>query len=227
MTYGFLDVAVTPAVRKVQQQLGVAPMWENFRGHREFDRFTDQEMSFIADRDSFYMATTSETGWPYIQHRGGAKGFLKVLDDQTLAFADYRGNFQYISVGNLSANDKACLFLMDYTRRARLKIYVHAETVPLDADPALTTTVLEGATGKAERIVRLRLQNFDWNCPQHIVPRYTQEEVETGLRPVRARLVELEAENATLREQLAQASSQTKTGDSHDGELQKHNRPVR
>lgn len=206
MTYGFLDIAVTPAVRKVQQQLGVAPMWENFRGHREFDRFTDQEASFIADRDSFYMATTSETGWPYLQHRGGARGFLKVLDDRTLAFADYRGNFQYISVGNLSANDKACLFLMDYPRRARLKIYVHAEAVSLDADPALTAAVLDGTTGRAERIVRLRLQSFDWNCPQHIVPRYTQEQLEDGLRPVRVRLAELEAENARLREQLAQAS---------------------
>lgn len=206
MTYGFLDVAVTPAVRKVQEQLGFAPMWENFRGHRDFDRFTDQEASFIADRDSFYMATTSETGWPYIQHRGGAKGFLKVLDNRTLAFADYRGNFQYISVGNLSANDKACLFLMDYPRRTRLKIYVHVEAMSLDTDPALTATVLEGTTGKAERILRLRLQNFDWNCPQYIVPRYTEAQVEDGLRPIRNRLAELEAENAKLREQLAQAS---------------------
>lgn len=180
-------------------------MWENFRGHREFDRFTDQERSFIDDRDSFYMATTSETGWPYLQHRGGPKGFLKVLDDRTLAFADYCGNFQYISVANLSASDKACLFLMDYRRRARLKIYVHAEVISLDADPALTT-VLEGKPGKAERIVRLKLQNFDWNCPQHIVPRYTQVQLEDGLRRIRNQLAELEAENAKLREQLAQAS---------------------
>lgn len=206
MAYGFLDVAVTPAVREVQEQLGVAHMWENFRGDRDFDRFTDQESGFIADRDSFYIATTSETGWPYLQHRGGAKGFLKVLDDRTLAFADYRGNFQYISMGNLSVNDKACLFLMDYPRRTRLKIYVHAETVPLDADAALTATVLEGAPGRAERIIRLRLQNFDWNCPQYIVPRFTEAQLEDGLRPIRDRLAALEAENTTLRARLADAT---------------------
>ena len=206
MAYGFLNVAVTPAVRNVQQKLGVAHMWENFRGDREFDRFTDQEAGFIADRDSFYIATTSETGWPYIQHRGGAKGFLKVLDDRTLAFADYRGNFHYISMGNLSANDKACLFLMDYPRRTRLKIYVQAETVPLDANAALTTAVLEDAPGRAERIIRLRLQNFDWNCPQYIVPRYTEAQIEESLRPIRDRLALLEAENIALREQIAGAS---------------------
>lgn len=206
MAYGFLNVAVTPAVHDVQQKLGVAHMWENFRGDRDFDRFTDQEAAFIADRDSFYIATTSETGWPYIQHRGGAKGFLKVLDDRTLAFADYRGNFQYISMGNISANDKACLFLMNYPRRTRLKIYVKAETVPLDADAALTTAVLEDAPGKAERIIRLRLQNFDWNCPQYIVPRYTEAQIEEGLRPIRDRLALLEAENTALREQIAGAS---------------------
>ncbi|WP_416409499.1 pyridoxamine 5'-phosphate oxidase family protein [Agrobacterium rosae] len=206
MAYGFLNVAVTPAVRDVQQKLGVAHMWENFRGYRDFDRFTDQEAGFIADRDSFYIATTSETGWPYVQHRGGAKGFLKVLDDRTLAFADYRGNFQYISTGNLSANDKACLFLMDYPRRTRLKIYVKAETVPLDADAALTAAVFEDAPGKAERIIRLQLQNFDWNCPQYIVPRYTEAQIEEGLRPIRDRLALLEAENTALREQIAGAS---------------------
>lgn len=206
MAYGFLNLAVTPAVRDVQQKLGVAHMWENFRGARDFDRFTDQEAAFIADRDSFYIATTSETGWPYIQHRGGAKGFLKVLDDRTLAFADYRGNFQYISMGNISANDKACLFLMNYPRRTRLKIYVKAETVPLDADAALTTAVLEDAPGKAERIIRLRLQNFDWNCSQYIVPRYTEAQIEEGLRAIRDRLALLEAENTALREQIAGAS---------------------
>jgi predicted pyridoxine 5'-phosphate oxidase superfamily flavin-nucleotide-binding protein len=206
MAYGFLDVAVTESVRDVQQRLGVGHMWENFRGDRDFDRFTDQEAGFIADRDSFYMATTSETGWPYVQHRGGPKGFLKLLDDRTLAFADYRGNFQYISVGNLAASDKACLFLMDYPRRARLKIYVHAETMSLEADPALTTAVLEGAPRRAERIVRLRLQNFDWNCPQYIVPRYTGAQLEDSLRPIRERLAALEMENTALRAQIADAS---------------------
>ncbi|OJF96427.1 pyridoxamine 5'-phosphate oxidase family protein [Pararhizobium antarcticum] len=203
MSYGFLDVAITPAVRATQKQLGVDGMWESFRGQRDFDRFTEQEALFITDRDSFYMATTSETGWPYVQHRGGPQGFLKLVDDQTLAFADYRGNFQYISIGNLSVNDKVCLFLMDYPRRTRLKIYAHAEAVSLDADPALTAAVLNGARGRVERIVRLRLQNFDWNCPQHIVPRYTDVQLEEGLRPIRDRLAALETENAALRAQVA------------------------
>lgn len=148
MGFGFLEIAVTPAVRSVQKKLGVAHMWGNFKGRREFDRFSDREAAFIAGRDSFYMATTSETGWPYLQHRGGPGGFLKLLDDRTLAFADYRGDFQYISVGNLSANDKACLFLMDYPRRARLKIYVRAEIVSLDVDPVLIARVLEGTAPK-------------------------------------------------------------------------------
>ncbi len=203
MGFGFLDIAVTPAVRAVQQQLGVAGMWENFQGNREFDRFTEAEAAFIADRDSVYMATVSETGWPYIQHRGGPKGFLKLLDDRTLAFADYRGNFQYLSVGNLSANGKACLFLMDYARRARLKIHVHAEVMALDTDPSLTAAVLGGMKAKAERIIRLRLQNFDWNCPQHIVRRFTQDDIAHVIDPMNARLAALEAENASLRAQLA------------------------
>ncbi|WP_349263182.1 pyridoxamine 5'-phosphate oxidase family protein [Steroidobacter sp.] len=208
MGFGFLDVAVTPAVRAIQQQLGVAEMWENFRGKRDFDRFTEREVRFIAERDSFYMATTSETGWPYIQHRGGPQGFLKLLDDRTLAFADYRGNFQYISAGNLSANDKACLFLMDYPRRARLKIYVHAELVSLDADAALTAAVVDGARSKVERIVRLRLQNFDWNCHQHIVPRYTEAQLEDGLRQISDRVAALEAENASLEAENASLHAQ-------------------
>ncbi|PZO81240.1 MAG: pyridoxamine 5-phosphate oxidase [Mesorhizobium amorphae] len=199
MGYGFLDIAVTPTVKAEQQKLGVAQMWQDFKGHREFDRFTEGEAHFIAQRDSFYMATTSETGWPYVQHRGGPPGFLKLIDDRTLAFADYRGNFQYITLGNLSASDKACLFLMDYPRRSRLKIYARAEAVPLDADAALTERVLAGTRGKPERIVRLRLEAFDWNCPQHITQRFTEAELADALAPMRARLEALTAENAALR----------------------------
>ncbi len=210
MGFGFLDIAVTPAVRSVQKKLGVAHMWGNFKGRREFDRFSDREAAFIAGRDSFYMATTSETGWPYLQHRGGPGGFLKLLDDRTLAFADYLGNFQYISVGNLSANDKACLFLMDYPRRARLKIYVRAEIVSLDVDPVLTARVLEGTAPKVERIIRLHLETFDWNCPQHIVPRFTEAELAEALHPIRERIGALEAENAALR---ASRQSSTATRD--------------
>jgi len=203
MSYGFLDIAVTPSVQAVQAGMGAADTWQHFQGHREFDRFTDGEAAFIAGRDSFYMATVSETGWPYVQHRGGPAGFLKLVDEKTLAFADYRGNQQYISTGNLAANDRACLFLMDYARRARLKIYVHVETLGVDDDPALTSLVtVPGYKAKIERIFRLRLDAFDWNCPQHITPRFTEHEVHAATAPLRERLAQLEQENRALRERL-------------------------
>ena len=183
--------------------MGADRIWQDFKGHREFDRFTENEAAFIADRDSFYMATVSETGWPYVQHRGGPRGFLKLVNDRTLAFADYRGNRQYISTGNLAADDRACLFLMDYVHRARLKIYTHVETLALDADPALTELVtVPDYRAKLERIFRLHLATFDWNCPQHITPRFTEAEISEAVQPLRERLATLEDENAELRAKL-------------------------
>lgn len=203
MSYGFLDIAITPSVQAAQAEVGADRIWRNFKGHREFDRFTENEVAFIAERDSFYMASVSETGWPYVQHRGGPPGFLKVVDEKTLAFADYRGNRQYISVGNLAANDRACLFLMDYPNRARLKIYAHVEKLALDADPALTALVTDVAYGaKLERILRVRLETFDWNCSQHITPRFSELQVARAVHPLRERLAELESENAALRARL-------------------------
>jgi uncharacterized protein len=203
MAYGFLDIAATPSVRAVQAAVGSDRVWQGFKGHREFDKFTAKEAAFIAERDSFYMATVSETGWPYIQHRGGPRGFLKVLDKKTLAFADYRGNRQYISVGNLAANDRAALILMDYAGRARLKIYARVEALSLDADPALAELAADpGYKAKPERILLLRLEAFDWNCPQHITPRFTEAEITEATRPLRERLEALEAENAALRAKL-------------------------
>jgi predicted pyridoxine 5'-phosphate oxidase superfamily flavin-nucleotide-binding protein len=210
MPYGFLDIAVTPSVRAAQTAMGSERMWSDFRGNRSFDRFTESEAAFIAERDSFYMASVSETGWPYVQHRGGPRGFLKLLDDRTLAFADYRGNRQYITVGNLSADDRACLFLMDYAHRARLKIYAHVETVALDADPELASRVaVPGYKARPERILRLRLAAFDWNCPQHITPRFTEGDVMEAIAPLRQRLAELESENAELRGRLASLGNQS------------------
>ncbi len=204
MSYGFLDIAMTPRVREAQAAMGADHLWQDFKGDRASDRFTADEAAFIAERDSFYMASVSETGWPYLQHRGGARGFLKLVDDRTLAFADYRGNRQYISVGNLAGDDRACLFLMDYPRRARLKIYAHVEAIALEADPDLTRSVT-AAPGRAkpERILRLRLEAFDWNCPQHITPRFTEAEIVTAIGPLQERVAELEAENAALRARLA------------------------
>jgi uncharacterized protein len=204
MSYGFLDIAITPSVRAVQAKMGADESWTDFKGSREFDRFTADEAAFIAERDSFYMATVSETGWPYVQFRGGPPGFLKQVDDRTLAFADFRGNRQYISTGNVAANDRACLFLMDYPNRMRLKIYVHVEVLELDQDPALTTLVtMTEYKAKLERIYRMKLVAFDWNCRQHITPRFTEQQVAVAVKPMRDRLAELEKENAELRARLA------------------------
>ncbi len=202
MPYHFLEVAVTPSVRAAQSAMGVDQIWLG-NDSRPSDTLTEDEIAFIAARDSFYMASVSETGWPYVQHRGGNAGFLKVVDQRTLAFADYRGNRQYISAGNLAANDRACLFLMDYARRARLKIYVHVDRLTLDADPTLNDLVSDPTyKGRAEGIFRLRLEAYDWNCPQHITPRYTQQQVEQAVAPLREKLLQLETENAALRAQL-------------------------
>jgi predicted pyridoxine 5'-phosphate oxidase superfamily flavin-nucleotide-binding protein len=200
MSYGFLDIAITPSVRAAQAAMGADQAWTDFKGHREFDRFRAEEAAFIAERDSFYMASVSETGWPYVQHRGGPRGFLKMVDDRTLAFADYRGNRQYISTGNLQADGRVSLILMDYAQRARLKIFAHAEIVAPEADPELAALVtVPGYKAKMERIFRLRLDAFDWNCPQHITPRFTEEEIAAAVQPLRERLAALEAENAALR----------------------------
>jgi predicted pyridoxine 5'-phosphate oxidase superfamily flavin-nucleotide-binding protein len=202
MPYHFLEVAVTPSVRAAQADMGVNQIWLG-EHDRPSDALTENEIAFIAKRDSFYIASVSEAGWPYVQHRGGKAGFLKVVDPKTLAFADYRGNRQYISAGNLAANDRACLFLMDYVRRARLKIYAHVERLTLEADHSLTDLVSDTTyRGRAERIFKLRLEAYDWNCPQHIVPRYTEQQVEQAVTPLRQKLQQLEAENAELRARL-------------------------
>jgi uncharacterized protein len=203
MTYGFMSIALTPSVRAAQAEMGAEDLWVDFRGDRAFDRFTANEKAFIADRDSFYMASVSEKGWPYVQHRGGPPGFLKMLDEQTLAFLDYRGNRQYISTGNFKADDRACLILVDYARRARLKIFVHVETLSLEAHGDLKAELTDAHyRAVPERIFRLRLEAFDWNCPQHIAPRFTAREISTATHPLHERIATLEEENAALRRTL-------------------------
>jgi uncharacterized protein len=206
MAYGFLDIARTPSVKAAQAANSAGGLWADFKGERAFDRFTDAEAQFIAARDSFYMATVSESGWPYVQHRGGPPGFLHVRDDRTLAFADFRGNRQYISLGNVTANDRVALILMDYPNRRRLKIYARIEAKDLGADPALADKLaLSGYKANPERAYLLHLEAFDWNCPQHITQRFSEAELAPAFAPVRARLAELEAENRALRETLAAA----------------------
>jgi predicted pyridoxine 5'-phosphate oxidase superfamily flavin-nucleotide-binding protein len=203
MPYGFLDILATPSVRAAQAANGSLGIWDDGPVDRAFDRFTDAEAAFIAARDSFYLASVSETGWPYVQHRGGPPGFLKVLDDRTLAFADFRGNRQYISLGNVAADDRVALILMDYPHRARLKILAHIEMRGLEEDPELAALLtLPGYKAKPERAFLLRLEAFDWNCPQHITPRFTAEEVGQSVRSLHERLQALEAENEALRTQV-------------------------
>ena len=164
MPHGFLNIAATPSVKDAQRANGSSDYWSNFLGERTFDRFRDSEAAFIAARDSFYMATVSETGWPYVQHRGGPPGFIRMLDDKTLAVADYRGNRQYITVGNLAAGGRASLIMVDYPARRRLKIYAHVEVKSLADDPELAAAAgdarLQGEAGTRAKIPprRLRLE---------------------------------------------------------------------
>ncbi|MEL1251584.1 pyridoxamine 5'-phosphate oxidase family protein [Aurantiacibacter gilvus] len=203
MAYGFLDIASTPSVHAMQAKMGSADYWRNVETSREFDRFTGKEAMFIAERDSFYMASVSEDGWPYVQHRGGPPGFVKLVDDTTLAFADFRGNRQYLTMGNVAADPRVSMIMVDYPRRARLKVFARAELVELDADPDLAATVLAPVyRGKAEHVVRLHLLAFDWNCPQHITPRFSEAEVTEAVAPLHARIAELAAENTELRSRL-------------------------
>ena len=195
MSYGFLGIAITRSIRAVQKSMGSDRIFADFKADRVFDRFTDREIEFVSARDSFYLSTVSEHGWPYVQHRGGPVGFLKVIDDRTLAFADYRGNRQYISVGNILANKRVCLFLVDYVNRARLKIYAHSDVLSLESDPEITAQVsMPGYAARVERVIRLRLQAFDWNCSQHITRRFTEPQISQAIKPLLERIETLEAE---------------------------------
>jgi predicted pyridoxine 5'-phosphate oxidase superfamily flavin-nucleotide-binding protein len=145
------------------------------------NQLTWQEKSFIGNVDFFYLSSVGENGWPYLQYRGGPKGFLKILDDDTIAFSDFRGNGQYISAGNFNANKKSVLFLMDYTKQQRLKIWAEANTLHAEDHPELLSkTIMPDYEATVERIFTFKVHAFDWNCPQHITPRYTREEIKNG-----------------------------------------------
>jgi hypothetical protein len=197
----FAEIAFTPAVRKAQETHGSREQNAHVqaRGAPQ-DQLGPDEMAFIAERDSFCIATVSETGWPYIQHRGGPKGFLKVLDPHTLGFADYRGNRQYVSVGNLAGNDRVALILMDYAEGQRLKLLGRATTVDGTEDEMLLERLRDSNyRARVERGVLIRIEAFDWNCPLHITPRFAIEEIEVALEPLRARIRELEQQVASHR----------------------------
>ena len=189
----FLELLTTPAVARAQTHYyGRARVPDHAP---ERNPLGMDEQDFISARDSFYLATVTETGWPYMQHRGGSPGFLRVLNDHTLAFADYAGNRQLLSTGNLAANDKAALFLMDYPNRTRLKILGHARAVDAREHPELVTQLAEPRMrSQVERLFFIDVISFDWNCPKHITPRYTAAEAESAIAPLRQRIAELEAQ---------------------------------
>jgi uncharacterized protein len=179
MSGHFAKIAYTPGVRAMQRRYHGR---EVPAGANDVPELGPRERQFIAARDSFYLATIGETGWPHVQHRGGAAGFLKVLDSGTLAFADYGGNRQFVSVGNLQGNPRAALILVDYPNRRRLKLLGTVDVVDAADDPALRAAVSAPGDPAAERIMVVRVAAFDWNCSQHITPRYTASELaERGL----------------------------------------------
>jgi len=193
MPAAYLDTLITPAVTAAQTRYYGAAMAAG--DAPAGDELGEDERGFIAARDSFYMATVTETGWPYMQHRGGPAGFLRVLGPTSLAFADFRGNRQLLSTGNAAANDRVALFLMDYPQRTRLKIIGHAQVLDARENPELAAQLADpGAKRIVERLFLIEVVGFDWNCPKFITPRYTAAEVEEFAAPLRRRVAELEAQ---------------------------------
>ena len=204
MPQRFYELAFTPAVKAEQQAHGSRRQYERMEQADASNQLGPDEQHFLSLRDSLYMASVTETGWPYVQHRGGDPGFVHTLNPSLIAFADLRGNKQYISLGNLKHDSRVALFFMDYPTQTRLKILGRVEIQENDAaTPALLET-LKPADAKdiVERALLIHVEGFDWNCPQHITPRYTLAELEPRLAPLRRKLVELESENASLRAQL-------------------------
>lgn len=193
MAHKFAEITFTPKVKKVQEAQGSRRSYARMEaGEAHNDVLGAQEAGFLAERDSLYMATISETGWPYIQHRGGPKGFVHVLDEKTIGFADFRGNRQYVSVGNLENDGRISLIFVDYPNRARLKVLGRAKLVGPDEQPLLDRLVVPGYAAHVERGFLINVEAFDWNCPQHITQRFTLAEIEEATASLRQRITELE-----------------------------------
>lgn len=202
MTKPVSDIAFTPSVKAIQARLGSRKQYARMEeGDGWSDTITPDLADFLSEVDSIYLATASKDGRPYIQHRGGPKGFLHVLDERTLAFADFMGNRQYISVGNLAENTQAFLFIMDYATQTRIKIWGKAEVVENDAELVRRLTDSK-YKGRPERVIRFRVEAWDANCRQHIPLKYSEEVLAGIVQPLRDRLANLEAENAMLKRQL-------------------------
>ena len=212
MTKSFGSLVFTPAVKALQERYGSRRQYARLEQLGAMNGgLGPDEKEYLAERDTFYMASLGESGWPYVQHRGGPKGFLKVIDDTTLAFADFRGNKQYISTGNLLTVNRIALIVVDYPRQLRLKLLGRVEVFEgekaKDWLPKVRDLQYKAVT---ERVYVIRIEAFDWNCQQHIIPRYTEEEIRDVLEPIERQMQELQKENEELRKKLATPGSRAK-----------------
>lgn len=203
MVKNFATIAFSAAVKEMQEKLGSRASYARMEKNTYVDGLTENEIDFISQRDSFYVASFGENNFPYIQHRGGPKGFIKVLDTNRIGFIDFRGNMQYITVGNMATNNNVALILVDYPSRARLKILAKAEIVELKDDPALYKLLdLKEYKFKPERMMVFHIEAYDWNCPQHITPRYTVEDIEEAFVGQRELITNLESEIKALKTKI-------------------------
>lgn len=203
MAKNFAALAFTKEVKEMQVKMGSRSSYARMEKDTYVDGLTENEIDFIAERDSFYMASIGKNDFPYIQHRGGPKGFIKVLDSKRIGFIDFKGNMQYITVGNLATNNNVALIMVDYPSRSRLKILAKAEIIELKNDPALYELLdLADYKFRPERMMVLNIEAYDWNCPQHITPRFTVADIEKAFASQRDHISKLEAEVKDLKQQL-------------------------
>lgn len=203
MAKNFAKIAFTKAVKKLQLQYGSRPSYERMEKFTVVDGLKEGEISFIENRDSFYLASIGTSNFPYIQHRGGSKGFLKVLDSKRIGFIDFTGNKQYVSVGNMATNNNVSLILVDYPTKKRLKIYAKSEIIELESNPKLYEKLkLEDYNFRPERMMIFHIEAYDWNCPQHITPRYSIQEIEAVFAPQKEYINSLETEIQDLKSKL-------------------------
>ena len=203
MAKNFAEIAFTDAVKKIQEKHGSRRNYERMEKFSIVDGLTDNEKHFIENRDSFYLATIGVKEFPYIQHRGGPKGFLKVLDSKRLGFIDFTGNKQYVSVGNMITNNNVSLIMIDYPSKTRLKIFAKSEIVNIKENPDLYDLLdLKDYKFKPERMMIFHIEAYDWNCPQHITPRYTVDEINTAFSPQQEYITKLEAEIKELKKKM-------------------------
>lgn len=208
MAKNYGEIAFTPGVKELQEKLGSRRNYARMERETYVDGLTENEIDFIAERDSFYMATNGTNNYPYIQHRGGPKGFLKVLDSKKIGFIDFRGNMQYISIGNIATNNNVALIMVDYPAKARLKIYAKANILELKDDPELYKLLdLDEYKFRPERMMVFDIEAYDWNCPQHITPRYTLEDIDEFLKVQQDHIKQLKEEVKSLQDKIKELTT--------------------